>query len=219
MFFSFHQKKPVPTKNASQKSHLKKCIYRLADGSGYWNLSVKEELTKLSGYICLADQVIFIWHHNNQLIRITTCFVYDMIWSGSQYFYKTVIEKLKITFKIGSESLEAFIYLGLNIKQNADFFIDIDQTNYISGINPIMLTNDRMKHTSSPLTGKERSQYRQLIGQLNWITNMTNPQFSFKVCYANTILNSGTISNIIKRNKVFKHIKSENHTSSFPASL
>ena len=119
-----------------------------------------------------------------------------MIWSGSQYFYKTVIEKLKITFKIGSESLEAFIYPGLNIKQNADFFIDIDQTNYISGINPIMLTNDRMKHTSSPLTGKERSQYRQLIGQLNWITNMTNPQFSFKVCYANTILNSGTISNI-----------------------
>ena len=106
----------------------------------------------------------------------------------------------------------------LNIKQNADFFIDIDQTNYISGINPIMLTNDRMKHTSSPLTGKERSQYRQLIGQLNWITNMTNPQFSFKVCYADTILNSGTISNI-KRNKVFKHIKSENHTSSFPASL
>ena len=54
-----------------------------------------------------------------------------MICSGTQYFYKAVIEKLKTTFKIGSESLEAFIYLGLNIKQNTDFSIDVDQTNYI----------------------------------------------------------------------------------------
>ena len=48
-----------------------------------------------------------------------------MICSGTQYFYKTVIEKLKTTFKIGSESLN------LNIKQNTDFSIDVDQTNYI----------------------------------------------------------------------------------------
>ena len=92
-----------------------------------------------------------------------------MIWSGTQYLYKTVIEKLKTTFKIGSESLEAFIYLGLNIKQNADFSIDVDQTTCINGINPIMLTNDRMKHTSSRLADKERSQLRQFIGQLNWV--------------------------------------------------
>ena len=32
-----------------------------------------------------------------------------------------------------------------------------------------MLTNDRMKHTSSRLTDKERSQLRQFIGQLNWM--------------------------------------------------
>ena len=123
--------------------------------------------------------------------------------------YKTVIEKLKTTFKIGLESLEAFTFLGLNIKQNVDFSIDVDQTNYVKGINPIILTNDRMKYTSSPLTDKERSQYCQLIGQLNWITNMTKPEFSFEVCYASVIVNSATISDITKLNKVLKHIKSE----------
>ena len=107
-------------------------------------------------------------------------------------------------FKIGSESLEAFIYLGLNIKQNADLSTDVDDTNYINGINPIMLTNDRMKHTSSPLTDKEKSQYCQLIGQQNWITNMTKAEFSFKVCYASTTVNSTTISDITKLNKVLK---------------
>ena len=63
----------------------------------------------------------------------------NMIWSGTQYIYKTVIEKLKTMHKIGSENLEAFINLGLKIKQNAHFSIDVE-------INPIMLTNDRTKH-------------------------------------------------------------------------
>ena len=84
-----------------------------------------------------------------------------MIWSGTQYFYKTVIQKLKITFKL-DQSIGAFIYLGLNVKQNADFSNDVDETNYINGINPIMITNDRMKHTFSPLIDKEKGQYRQL---------------------------------------------------------
>lgn len=77
-----------------------------------------------------------------------------MIQSGTQYFYKTVNKKLKATFKIGSENLEASTYLAMNIKQNADFSTDIEQTNYVNGINAIMLTNDGIKHTSSPLTDK-----------------------------------------------------------------
>ena len=89
-------------------------------------------LTKLNGHICPADQGIFNWHHNNQLIGIITCFVDDIIWSETQYFRKTVIEKLKTTFKTESESLEAFIYLGLHIKHNANFSIDTDRTNSVS---------------------------------------------------------------------------------------
>ena len=72
-----------------------------------------------------------------------------------------------------------------------------------------MLTNDRIKYTSSPLTDKKRSQYRQLTGQLDWITNMTKLEFSFEVCYTSTTVNSATISGIIKLNKVLEHVKSE----------
>ena len=38
---------------------------------------------------------------------------------------------------------------------------------------------------------------------------MTKPEFSFKVSYASTIVNSATISDITKLNKVLKHIKSK----------
>ena len=82
-------------------------------------------------------------------------------------------------FKTESESIQAFNQLSLNTKQNADFSTDTDQIKYVNGINPIILTNVRIKYTSSPLTDKGRSQYHQLIGQLNEITNMTKPEFSF----------------------------------------
>ena len=66
----------LPPKEANNNNlwHLKKCFYGLASTSRDWHLRVKEELTKLNGHICPADQGIFIWHHNNQLIRIITCF-------------------------------------------------------------------------------------------------------------------------------------------------
>ena len=73
------------------------------------------------------------------------------------------------------------------------------------------------QNTYSPLTEKEKSQYRQLIGQLNWITNMTKPEFSFEVCYASTIVNSATISDITMLNKVLKDIKSEKSYIKFPS--
>ena len=74
-----------------------------------------------------------------------------------------------------------------------------------------------VQNTSSPLTDKEKSQYCQLIGQQNWITNMTKPEFSFEVCYASTIVNSATISDITMLNKVLKHIKSEKSYIKFPS--
>ena len=46
---------------------------------------------------------------------------------------------------------------------------------------------------------------------------MTKPEFSFEVCYTSTIVNSATISHIIKLNKVFQHIKSEKLYIKFPS--
>ena len=70
---------PPKEANTNKLWHLKKFVYRIANTSRYWYLRVKEELTKLNRHICQADQGIFMWHHNNQLIRIITCFVDDMI--------------------------------------------------------------------------------------------------------------------------------------------
>ena len=46
---------------------------------------------------------------------------------------------------------------------------------------------------------------------------MTKPEFSFEVCYASTIVNSATISDIIKLNKILMHNKSEKTYIKFPS--
>ena len=49
---------------------------------------------------------------------------------SSQYYS----EDFNNTFHVSSENLEAFIYLGVNAKQNTDFSIDVNQINYINAI-------------------------------------------------------------------------------------
>ena len=90
---------PLKEANTNNLWHLKKCIYGLTDALRCWYFRVKENLTKINGHICPADQGIFIWDHN-ELIRIITCFVDDIIWSGTQYFYKTVIENSELCSRL-----------------------------------------------------------------------------------------------------------------------
>mgnify|MGYP001794889706 CR=1 FL=1 len=129
--------RPPKEANTNNIWHLKKCVYGLADACRYWYLQVKEVLTSPKGNICPSDQGIFTWYEENSISGIITCFVDDIIWGGTESFYKNVVEKFKNTFKIGSESVECFTYLGINIKQRNDFSIEIDQSSYVDTITPI----------------------------------------------------------------------------------
>ena len=44
-----------------------------------------------------------------------------MIWGGNQYFKETIITKLKEIFNFGSEEMEEFTYIGIELKQNSYF--------------------------------------------------------------------------------------------------
>ena len=51
-------------------------------------------------HICPVDQRIFIWPQNNQLTGIITYFINDIIWGGTQCFYKTVNKNSKPRSKL-----------------------------------------------------------------------------------------------------------------------
>ena len=96
-------------------------MYGLADASRYWYLRVREELLKLGEKISSIDPGSFYWRENNTLAGILACHVDDMIWGGNQYFKETIITKLKEIFNFGSEEMEEFTYIGIELKQNSYF--------------------------------------------------------------------------------------------------
>ena len=96
-------------------------MYGLADASRYWYLCVREELLKLRTKISSIDPGLFYWTENNTLTGILACHIDEMIWGGNQYFKETIITKLKEIFNFGSEEMEEFTYIGIELKQNSYF--------------------------------------------------------------------------------------------------
>ena len=133
---------------------LNKCVYGLGDASQYWYLKVREELCKLGARPSKLDQRVFYFSKNNKIIGVIILFVDDIIWAGKPTF-TSVIEKLKIIFRMGKETNEAFTYIGINIKQNDDMSITIDQENYTNSLNLISLTKEQILDPHRKLNEKE----------------------------------------------------------------
>ena len=67
------------------------------------------------------------------------------------------------------------------VTQNSDYSIYIQQNNYIASISEISLPKERMSDLNSSLTETERTQYKSVNGQLNWVAEISRPDISFSV--------------------------------------
>ena len=183
-------------------------MYGLADASRYWYLRVREELLKLGAKISSIDPGLFYWRENNTLTGILACHMDDMIWGGNQYFKETIITKLKEIFNFGSEEMEAFTYIGIELKQNSDFSVKIDQNPYIDSIQKIVLSEEKTKDRKSSLTTSEKTLYRSIVRLLNWVAGISRPDINFVVCESRTKFTHATVADIIYVNKIIRKIKS-----------
>ena len=88
----------------------------------WYNLSVREQPTKLKARASKYDLAIFYWHFNGQSMGIMSTHVDDLVcWGGEECFVKTVIHPLRSVFLIGSECDTTFKYAGLCMTQQDDF--------------------------------------------------------------------------------------------------
>ena len=206
--------KPPKEANTDKIWLLNKCVYGLADASRCWYMRVCEEITKLGGEISQLDQGLFLFQHDNQICGIITCFVDDMIYGGDSWFENNIITSLKNTFAIGTENNQAFSYVGINVKQNEDNSITIDQQSYVNSIAMMYLEGNRS--IDDQLTEAEKTQFRGLVGQLNWICGISCPEISFETCLASTKTNTPSVRDVARLNKVVKQIKNSNSNLTFP---
>ena len=185
---------------------LSKCVYGLTDASQSWYLTLREELVKLGVTPSKYDQAIFTWHFKNKLQGIIATHVDDFCFAGSEAFEYQVINELRKLFKIKSEEVAKFQYIGLEIKKS-DSNIKIGQDEYTKKLRPIPLQNGRK--LEDKLTPIEITEARQLIGQLNWLATQTRPDLSFDVSALSAILKQENVDCIRQINRTIKKAKKE----------
>ena len=63
----------------------------------------------------------------------------------------------------------------------------------------------------------ESSQFRRLVGKLNWVSTQTRPDISFDVCMLSSVMKKPQVSDLILANKVLLKAKDTPLIISFPA--
>ena len=94
---------------------VNKFVYGLTDASLMWFKRVKKFVDEKNWTSSITDPALFMWHHNDKLIGVTTVHVDDFVCVGTYLFYLN-ISKLRETFSVGKKENCNFRYLGLNIQ-------------------------------------------------------------------------------------------------------
>jgi len=178
-------------------------------------MRVKDELKLLSIEICSVDKSLFFWRRNGKIEGIICIYVDDFLYAGTQLFCNMVIEKLKEKFLIGSAEAINFTYVGLRIKSYKDG-LTIDQNQYIAGLDMIPINKKRASEKKEALDGKEKKEYRALVGQLNWVSTHTRPDIAFETCVLSSAFQEAKVADLIRLNKLVERVKRDNINIYFP---
>ena len=155
--------------------------------------------------VSIADPAVFYKYNNGSLEGFLAVHVDDFYWAGTKHFEKTVISRLRSTFKVGKEKSEDFTYVGLSVNQDKHG-ITLDQVSYISSLKKIQVPSDSKEDC---LNMKDSESLRSKLGQLLWISGQTRPDVSFHTCHLATRLKDGKVKDIIFANKVIRSLQTE----------
>ena len=101
-------------------SKLSKCVHGLSDAPRSSYLTLREDLSKSGAVVSKYDQAIFSWYFRDKLHGIIVTHVDDFYFAESEIFQAKIIVRLCHLFKIKSEEVSEFQYIGLSIKESKD---------------------------------------------------------------------------------------------------
>ena len=109
----------------------------------------------------------------------------------------------------------SFKYIGLIIETFEDG-VCVDQCQYASSVKKVDISKKRSMEKRNELSERERTEYRAVIGQLNWIATHSKPDISFDVCEISTRIKRATIENLLRLNKVVEGVTQDRVRVFFP---
>ena len=187
---------------------LLKGAYGRVDAPFLWFMELKKALEELSFTQSPFDPCTFVLfnYETNKLDGVVGVHVDDGLCCGNERFQ----EKLNILekkFPFGSRKRKDFVFTGLHIKQEPDFSIRVDQTQYVNDINPITLGKGRRNQSHDVVTEEERQGLRAVIGSLQYAAINTRPDLCHRLGLLQSSINKAKVENLLEANKLLHEAK------------
>ena len=163
-----------------------KGAYGLREAPRLWYLRAREILLEAGFEEMQAAKACFCLYENGpkgerKNVGMLVLHVDDAAFAGEGPVWKKAMQYLRSKFTIGKEEYDDFTFLGRHVHQNKDFSIDIDQHEYVKGLESVKVSRERRGKGKSPLTAKELHDYRSIVGQLAWPARESMPQLAYAV--------------------------------------
>ena len=193
---------------------LRRCLYGLNDAARQFYLNLKQNLIALGLKNSSLDPSLFYMHRDGKLCGVLVTHIDDFLHCGDEEFDR-LIKKLR--FIAGSQEENQFKYIGYQLRQDhAHQEIYISQEDYISKLKNYTLSAARKLEKTNVVTPEELSQFRSMVGSINWVVQSTRPDLAFELLDLSTCFQSCTVADFIRASKLIMRIKSEQSMICFP---
>lgn len=194
---------------------LNRSLYGLKQSPRCWNSRFRQFLLEFNLEQSTSDSCIYFNHNNNETL-ILAIFVDDgLIASSSVIKTNTLLQGLEQQFEITQGNLDYF--LGMEIIRYTDGSIHLHQLNYanklISKFNlldakELSIPIDRSHGVEHNLTTSDNQfPYRQAVGNLLFLSQVTRPDIAFAVNYVSRFLNNPTSVHWTMVKRIIRYVK------------
>ena len=188
---------------------LLKSVYGLTTAPIEWFQKVNEVLQKLGAEQCKADPCVWRYVKDQKLKGIVGAHVDDFLICGDEDDddWKQFIEILLTSFRWTPWEKDRFKQCGVLIEQNADNSITQDQDEYLATLMEIEISKERAAQPNSPVTEKERTQLRALLGGEQWLVTQTQVGCMVDVNLLQSSVVTATVETLQAANKILRKLR------------
>ena len=198
---------------------LNKTPYGLVDAGRQWYIRIVKVFTSLGAKQAKCDRAVFIWKDpaSDSPCGVLVAHVDDFMFGGNSHFHTSILPQIRSTFQIGLEESSNMKYLGLSISQIHQG-ISLSLESYTNGLTEIDTSGCGVDRKRT-LTHEEVSQFRHVVGQVNWVATQARPDVAFDNCVLGNSTSQTTVADLHRANKVIRKIRGQSVTLTFPSGL
>ena len=165
-------------------------------------------LKELGAHKCNSDPCVWRFVKDGVLLGLIGAHVDDFLICGNESEeWKQILKVFQAAFRWSPWEEGKFKQCGVSIIQNLDGSITQSQSEYLTTLTEIELSNERKLHPNSPVSESERTQLRALLGGLQWLVTQTRVDGMQDVNLLQSCVAGATVETMLSANKVLRKLR------------